>query len=145
MIYEITVPGRPLAKARPRAFVTKAGTVGHYPEARADAFETVVANAAAAVVPKVLEGPVQVDIVAIMPRPKRLMRKADKPGFIWAPTRPDADNIRKAVLDGLQRTVLRDDATVVKGGTAKVYHEKGGLPRTLIVIRELSPEEEVRP
>lgn len=67
------------------------------------------------------------------------MRRKDPAGFVWAPTRPDADNIRKAVLDGMA-AFWRDDGQVVCGDTLKVYAEKDGRPRLLVAVRTLEDD-----
>ncbi len=128
-----TVQGRPQPKQRAR--VTKRGT--YTPTPTKDYEGTIFAHAynaaRAAKVTVPLEGPVRVDIVAVLPRPKSLNRKKDPEGLMWAPVRPDADNIRKAVLDGL-KGVLGDDGQVVCGETFKVYAEKDGQARTVVWI-----------
>jgi Holliday junction resolvase RusA-like endonuclease len=128
----IVVPGAPVPKGRPRAHVDKAGNARMYTPARTRKYEQSVAAMCAGL--SEIPGPVDVSIVAVMPRPKRLMRKKDHDGFIWCDRRPDADNIRKAVLDGLA-PVITDDARVVSGVTLKVYAEKTGAPRTIIRIK----------
>lgn len=129
-----TIPREPVAKGRPRFARTKGGGVRTFTDDKTHSFELDVAAVARAHVRQVIEGPVSVDILAVLKRPKRLFRKKDPDGLRWATKRPDADNIRKAVLDGLNG-VLRDDAQVVAGQTVKVYAEKEGLPRTVVRIR----------
>jgi len=85
---------------------------------------------------EMLEEPVRVDILAVMPRPLRLMRKSDPTGFVWGPGKPDADNVRKNVLDAL-RAWWRDDSLVVCGQTVRVHTEKGRLPRVVVRVRTL--------
>lgn len=92
--------------------------------------------ARAAVSQAPISAPVRVDILAVIRRPKRLMRRSDPDGMLWCPKRPDADNIRKSILDGLSG-VLVDDSQVVDGRTMKVYAERGGSPRVEVVIMEL--------
>ena len=81
----------------------------------------------------VIDFPIRVDILAVFTRPKKLTRKKDPQGLLWKPTRPDSDNVRKAVLDGLA-SVMTDDALVVDGRTCKVYGAKGqeGLVKVFI-------------
>lgn len=102
--------------------------------------------AAAQVLPTTpLQGPVGVDILAVLPRPRRLCRRKDPDGLIWAPRRPDSDNIRKAVLDALKRH-WADDGQVVDGATRKVYAERDGLPRleVRVWLIEGLPEQSLR-
>lgn len=56
-----------------------------------------------------ITGPVGVRLDFVMPRPKRLAKRADPP----AVSRPDVDKLARAVLDELQLGgVLRDDSQV---------------------------------
>lgn len=84
----------------------------------------------------IIECPVRVDILAILPRPKKYMRRSDAAGLIWCPQKPDGDNIRKNVQDAM-RSWWRDDKQVVAGQTVKVFAEKTGLPRTIVRVRSL--------
>lgn len=86
-----------------------------------------------------IEGPVRVDVVAVLPRPQRLHRATDPDGPTWAPVVPDADNVRKAVLDAMARW-WTDDRLVVAGETLKVYAPKGGKPCVLVRVVELRTE-----
>jgi len=89
-----------------------------------------------------LVGPYRVDIIAVVERPQymrmRYKRTGDAKhgeGLLWAPCKPDIDNIRKAVQDALSRH-LSDDKAVVDGRTVKVYSEIDGLPRVVVRIRQ---------
>lgn len=129
------VPAAPLGKERARTVRMPNGASRSYTPKRTVTFEAQVAAAAGAVMPApVIEEPVQVDILAVLARPKRLQRRLDPKGLTWAPVRPDADNVRKAVLDALDGFWL-DDSLVVAGQTLKVYAEKfGGRPRVEVRI-----------
>ncbi len=133
-----TIPLAPVAKGRPKMTVV-GGHARAYTPKKTRSFEASVAMVAAAYVKERYTGPLRVDILAVLPRPKRLMRKKDSEGLVWAPKRPDADNIRKAVLDGLS-TCYDDDAQVVAGQTFKVYAEKTGKSRTIVAITPLEVE-----
>lgn len=93
-----------------------------------------------------LSGPVIVNVAAIVARPKRLQRKKDPEGLMWRTSRPDADNVRKWVLDSLNRIAFEDDSQVVAGHTFSLYSEKNGLAATVIEIVSgdeiLEPESE---
>lgn len=134
----LDIPMEPQPKARPRARVLPSGVATIYTPASTRKWEATVASLAAMQLPgTIIEGPVRVDVLAVMSRPKRLLRRNDPDGLVWAPTRPDGDNIRKAVLDALA-PFWRDDAQVVCGDTLKVYAEKAGRPRTVVRIRTMS-------
>lgn len=90
-----------------------------------------------------LTGPVRVDVLGIAARPRRLRRRSDPDGLLYRPHRPDADNVRKAVLDAL-RHVWSDDAQVVAGETISAYAERDGEARVVVAITdELDPIEEL--
>ena len=113
----------PIGKARPRK-----GKYGVYTPAKTRKWEQKAAVFALAAIKERITGPVCVDIMAVLPRPKRLYRKKDPQGLVWAPVRPDVDNIRKIVLDSM-KDCWTDDSLVVSGSSQKVYSEKNGLPR----------------
>jgi Holliday junction resolvase RusA-like endonuclease len=132
--WNVTVYTAPVAKGRPRA--RRMGNfVRMYTPQKTVTFERAVESAALSALDiRVIDFPVRVDILAVFSRPKRLTRKKDPQGLLWKPTRPDSDNLRKAVLDGLA-CVLTDDALVVDGRTCKVYGAKGQEPMVKINIR----------
>ena len=82
-----------------------------------------------------LAGPLKVDFVFVLPRPARLMRKADPEGLIACPARPDRDNLQKGTQDALS-DFWNDDGQIYDGRTAKFYAEKGGQPRISVTIWE---------
>ena len=86
-----------------------------------------------------MEGPLELGVVAVMPRPKRLMRKSDPDGLVWCPSKPACANIVKAVCDGM-RSVWRDDAQLSRLGVEKFYAEKTGTPRVEVACRPLREE-----
>jgi len=136
--WQVTVYTAPVAKGRPRA--RRMGNfVRMYTPQKTVTFERAVQSAAlSALDVRVIDFPVRVDILAVFERPKRLTRKKDPQGMLWKPTRPDSDNVRKAVLDGLA-CVLKDDALVVDGRTCKVYGAKGQEAMVKIFISRAPP------
>lgn len=126
-----TIPGPPRGKGRPK-FARMAGFVRAYTDAKTASYENLVAIAAAEAHRgrPVLDGPLRVEILFVLPRPKSL---AKKPRALPI-TRPDVDNLQKAVLDGAnQAGVWRDDAQVVDVHARKVY----GTPRCEVTITPL--------
>ena len=81
-------------------------------------------------------GPVQVDLLVVFARPRRLSTAASNPGLEWAPVRPDADNVAKNVLDAL-RFAWDDDAQVALLRVAKAYAPEGGAPRVVVRLAEI--------
>lgn len=92
-----------------------------------------------------IEAPSQVDIVAVLRRPKSLIprAKARTPqppaGEFAAPCKPDPDNIAKGALDSLvQAGVLVDDCRVVALSVRKVYAAVGSEPCLRVSVREFA-------
>lgn len=132
----LSIPLPPKGKGRPRA--TAAG--GHarvYTPAATRRWEAQLAACAQQQLPdaKLLTGPLVLDLLALMPRPQRLMRRKDPEGEVWCPSKPDADNIAKSVLDGL-KSFWRDDAQIVRLVVEKAYAAKHERPRVLLRISE---------
>lgn len=128
-----TVPGDPVAKARPR--VTMAGGKPRaYTPSKTAGYEAAVALASEGSRPdEVIDGPVFVGVVAIFRRPKRLQRRKDPGSLIAHTKRPDLDNVVKAVLDGLDHW-WRDDAQVFHVDASKYYAERTGTPRCIVTV-----------
>lgn len=99
--------GPVMGQARPR--FTRKGRVYDPPEMKA--YKAAIKAAYVEQVGKCYEGPVYVTIHAYRPLartvPKRVTRQA------WT-SKPDADNIAKAVLDALTGTAWKDDKQVVQ-------------------------------
>lgn len=94
--------------------------------------------------------PVVFEAIFLLPRPGRLDvftgRGKDKKrkypeGVIWNASKPDLDNLLKAVKDSLKEVVWEDDSQVVSYGPnhGKFYHEAGQRPR--VHVRAWSIEE----
>ena len=118
------VPGDPQGKGRPR-FVRATGRA--YTPSETLHYEDRVAKIAALVfegkpIPLGPDVPVKLEIAATFTRPKRLFRRKDPMGRIYATrTRVDADNIGKTIGDALQRILFADDRQVVDLTVTKHY------------------------
>jgi Holliday junction resolvase RusA-like endonuclease len=102
--------------------------------------KAIAAFAARHVPPAPLEGSLEIGLIFVMGRPKRLMRKADPEDRIWCPVRPDWDNLCKGVCDGLQGFWL-DDAQIVRADVEKLYAAKGENPKIHVTIRPINESE----
>lgn len=120
----------PVGKGRPRV-TSFGGRPRMYTPAKTRSFENAIGRVASRHLEKI-DGPLRVDILAITTRPKRLKRKKDSDKVIYRTTKPDADNVRKAVLDGL--SPFFDDKQVVSGETFSLYSEKEGKGRVVIRV-----------
>ena len=75
------------------------------------------------------EGPIGIRIRAVYPIPKSATKKKKAEmatGAILPTKKPDLDNVKKAILDGLNGVLFKDDAQVVYLEARKVY---GDNPR----------------
>lgn len=128
------VPGRPQGKGRPR--FTKDGHVytpqttvayqgqisARYWQALSKAHETLTADAKAAYV--------EIDIQARFPVPvtdSKDLQLRKLSGRVRPKSKPDLDNIAKAVLDALNDFAYRDDSQVIKLTVEKTYASEPGL------------------
>ncbi len=89
-------------------------------------------------------GPVEVRILAVFPRPaalcqfsKRDGKPLQPPGRRWHTSRPDKDNVEKAVLDALKDWWI-DDSQVCVGCTFKQVAALGEDPHYEIYICDVS-------
>lgn len=145
MTYSFTVPLVPRGKA---AVVTviKDGKRHSYKNAATADWMTAVTQCAAPVLSGVrLEGPLRIDIVAVFPRSKELLRlhgRGPNKGEpvhgtrrIWYPHRPDKDNLEKGIFDAL-KPWMPDDGIVVCGDTLKVYASMDEAPHLEVYVGE---------
>jgi len=127
------IPGNPVAKGRPRARVFN-GRVHLYTPAKTKYYEQKVQRTAQRASLVSTEQPIRIDILAVTKRPQRLCRKKDPDGLIYRPAKPDGDNIRKAILDGL--SMFFDDKQVVSGETVCLYAAKNSDGYAVVRIRD---------
>ena len=134
-MYRFLVDGIPKGQPRPRS---RGKAPGVYDPGTADAWRACVKLAGREQRPEQpLDGPLEVAIWLHFPRPKRLMRKKDPAGTVVHTSKPDADNVAKAVLDALQEDGwFRDDCQVWSLVVKKHYHDKAGRPGALIEIEQ---------
>jgi Holliday junction resolvase RusA-like endonuclease len=140
--------GIPKGQPRPRAFARKFGkkfSARVYDPGTAENFKGAIALAAKPHLPsQPITGPVEVLIDAYFPRPKTHYRsngqvKDSAPR--WHTSKPDAENVSKAVLDSLTNLgAWVDDSQVVKLTVTKRYAHNIG-PGAQITISEIAPSD----
>lgn len=133
-----TVPGQPVAKGRARAVSISGKARLHTPQKTVQ-YESMVAIAAQTAMAgqPLFYGPVQLDITAVFSIPSSWPLKRQKMAAnrqILPSKRPDIDNIAKAIQDGCNGVVYRDDAQVVKLIAIKQY---GDIPGVYVQVRPL--------
>jgi Holliday junction resolvase RusA-like endonuclease len=133
-LFELTVPGQPGAKGRPR-FVRATGR-SYTPQRTVNAEGVIKQFAAEAMNGRPLLASalkLEVDLVFAVPpswpRKKREAALAGGPHIVA----PDADNALKLIFDSLNNVVWTDDRIVATVTVRKTY---GSNPLTRIVIRE---------
>lgn len=131
------IPGDPRGKGRPK-FARRGTHVQTYTDDKTAAYENLVALAAKAALQALgldpFAGPVDVLLAATYSIPKSASKKARAAmlaGEVKPVKLPDLDNVLKAVLDGCNQVVFRDDAQVV-GLTA--HKQYGETPRVVVTI-----------
>lgn len=123
------VPGKPRGKGRPR-FARMGNYVRTYTPAETASYENLIALEYQAAGGKLLEGPVEVYVTAAFEPPKSTSKKnreAMLAGEILPNCKPDADNILKAVLDGLNGLAYKDDTQVAYVRIIRYYSDTAHL------------------
>jgi len=127
MTITIEVVGNPKGQPRPRA-VAFAGRTRMYddPKHAVHGWRDLITLAAQPVRPEMpIAGPVDIEMVFRMPRPRSHFTKKGivKSGTSqWCETKPDCDNLAKAVLDVLTNCQYwRDDSQTVSVTVSKRY------------------------
>lgn len=127
MSIRIQVPGQPQGKGRARF-----GSGRTYTPAKTVAYEGLIALAGEQVMGAIekIEGPIFLTVTATFDIPKSRAKKMAAVmagGIAWHTAKPDQDNIMKAVGDGLNGIVWKDDSQIAFSKCMKMYGEKPGL------------------
>lgn len=133
IIKEFRIPGEPKGKARPRF-----GKGRTYTPAETAEYEQLIAceykrQCDGYMFPKTDRG-IEIAIIAYFGMPKsasKKKRKAMLEGDIVPTKKPDADNIAKIILDGLNGIAFEDDAHVTSLSVDKAYSVE---PHVYVVI-----------
>lgn len=136
------VVGVPKAQPRPRAFARRMGgkfVARVFDAGTAEGWKSLVATEARSHRPAApLEEPLSVELDFFLPRPKSRSRKCDVQDAIACASKPDCDNLAKAVLDCMtQDGWWRDDSQVVRLVVEKRYHAIGARPGASVRVREM--------
>lgn len=133
MTMQFSVPGAPKGKARPR--VTRSGHA--YTPHDTVLYENLVKTSFTAEYPN--QRPIDSEIAAVIyayyPIPKSASRKRKQlmaRGDIKPITKPDTDNIAKAVLDSLNGIAYSDDSRITDLTVMKRYSE---TPRVFVMLK----------
>lgn len=134
-VLNVHVFGLPVPQARPRAFKTPSGHIRLYDPANCkDWKRTVLAQVLPAKPSAPVEGPLAMDLVFELPRPKSAPKRVQHPT-----TRPDLSNFIKTIEDALTGVVYRDDSQIVALTAIKRYGPEPGVSiRVTHVIAHLA-------
>ena len=124
---DLVIYGKPVGKGRPRFGRTKSGAPVTYTPEKTKQYEQEISTTAQCAMfgKMMMEGPVKVGIHAFF-------HHKTKTGF--HASRPDLDNVVKAVLDGLNGVVFKDDAAVAKISASKQYVNDEEQERVEVVV-----------
>lgn len=136
-IIAFTIPGNPVAKGRAK-FARRGNFVTTYTPEKTARYENLVALAAQQAMGNnpLLEIGVELRVMAYMPIPASWSLKKQRAaalGEIMPTSKPDLDNVIKAIKDGCNKITWKDDSQVVDLISRKRY----GVPRVEVEIRSL--------
>ena len=131
-VKQLVVPGQPVGKGRPRFYKRGRYTKVFTPEKTLKFEKRVAVFCQGKMLPA--GEPIRIRMRFIFKRPKRLMRRKDPDWLIPHMSKPDGDNVEKAILDGLSGVAYHDDSQVFGGSWTKWYAEKKRGPRVEINI-----------
>lgn len=132
-----TVPGVPVAQPRQRHRVVGKFVQNYTPTKHpVNAFKAAVQFAAQPEFSQPIEGPVSLSVVFVMPRPRNLVWKSKPMPRLPKASKPDFENIVKALMDALTGIAWRDDAQVWAATVTKYVAAGDETPHTEVEIRE---------
>lgn len=138
MEVKFTVPGRPIAKGRPR--MTKTGHT--YTPQQTVEYENLVRleyQRQCGGFQFAKDIPLDVRIIAYYPIPKSVSHKKYAQmtdGIIRPMKKPDADNVCKSILDSLNAIAYHDDAQVVDCQIRKFYSTSPRVAVTILPVNQ---------
>lgn len=133
MEMKFSVPGAPKGKARPR--VTRSGHA--YTPRDTVLYENLVKTSFTAAYPhqRPIDAEISAVIYAYYPIPKSASRKRKQQmldGDLKPVTKPDTDNVAKAILDSLNGIAYSDDSHVTDLTVMKRYSD---TPRVFVMLK----------
>ena len=139
MSYKFTVPGPAVPQGRP-IFTTRSGKRWAIDPPRSREYKAKVrACAMSAGKPSLITGAVRLLVLEYRPIPKswsNRKQEAAREGRLYPTTRPDFDNIIKAITDALNGVFWEDDRQVVDGHVRQFYSDD---PRVVVEVEEVLP------
>lgn len=147
MTLTVTIPGEPVAQGRPRGFHRPGVGVRMYdpPKSRswkgaAQVHYRDALDRAGIKAPAFPAGPVELEVLAVFTCPRSKHRKRDPLRRQPKATKPDSENIGKAVMDAANGLLFLDDAQVSKLTVEKIVGAQDEAPRVEVTVRSLRTE-----
>ena len=135
---KIVIDGKPEGQPRPRFARTTHGVRTYSPPHPANAYKRTIELLARQKFPTPLLGPVSVHVLAVFPR----LAKDKLPGSAPHTSKPDCDNVAKAVMDALNGVAFVDDAQVSQLTVKKERAALNQRTRTEVTITSLTENEQ---
>lgn len=138
-LLEVVIPGQPIGKGRARASIRNIGgrarVAMHTPE-KTVRWESHAAHVIALVGADPQSGPVVLQIEARFERPQRLLTKrAAALRNVPHVSKPDADNISKAVCDAMEKSgLVHNDCQAYGVSVRKLYADAGQAPGVMVQV-----------
>jgi Holliday junction resolvase RusA-like endonuclease len=125
------VPGEAIGKGRPRVS-TIGGHARMFTPKKTANYETLIAMAAQQAMQgrELIAGPVLVELkifVAVAASWSKKKAAEALQGIVMPTKKPDADNVLKAICDGINGIVFKDDVQVVNVSLSKRFSETPGV------------------
>ena len=138
-----TIPGNPVGKGRPRVS-RRGGFARMYTPEKTASYESLVAMAGAEAMAMrpLLDGAVAVTLDIRVPVPASWSKKkqaAALAGTVLPTTKPDIDNVEKAIFDGLNGVTWKDDVQVVSVNKRKRYSDTPGVEVLVVPVETSTP------
>ena len=139
MEIQISIPGKPIAKKRPK-FYRRGSFVGAYNAQETEEGKFQLLANSQIKLERPISNPICIDMLFYMLRPKSHFGTGRNKEILkkTAPyvhfSKPDIDNLEKMVYDCLNQMAWMDDSLIVESRAKKVYSRN---PRTEITIVEV--------
>jgi Holliday junction resolvase RusA-like endonuclease len=152
MELRVVVPGEPVAQGRPRAFYRPGLGVRVFDPAKSRSWKGMAQvhmreaiAQAGAVAPLFADGPLELHVLAVFTCPRSHWRKREPLQRRPKSTKPDGENIAKAVQDAGTGLLWLDDAQVARLVVEKIVGAQGEAPYIELTVRLLQSAAEVCP
>ncbi|NHR06712.1 RusA family crossover junction endodeoxyribonuclease [Chromobacterium haemolyticum] len=134
------VPGAPVGKGRPKVSSRGGKFAQMYTPEKTANYESLIALAAQEAMAgnPLIAGPADVEISMFLPVPSSWSKKkqaAALQGQVYPTKKPDADNVIKAIFDGINGVVWVDDVQACDIVVRKRYADKPGVE---VTVREIA-------